>query len=119
MIPASTFLANFASDRSHMMIDSPYIPLNGTPRTADTIQYHAPPPTYPPIVGAEAHRRGETNNLFSKFLDMSLGDAALSRGEEEGMYGVVLDSVEELCNHITQSQYFPIRAKSMIRYKSL
>lgn len=69
------------------------------------IQYHAPPPNYPPIIGDTARQRGETNNLFSNFLDMSLPDN-LSIPGEEGRYGVVLDSVEELCNYMTQSHYF-------------
>ena len=73
--------------------------------TVQQIQYHAPPPNYPPIIGDAARLRGETNNLFSNFLDMSLPDNLPLRGEEK-RYGVVLDSVEELCNYMTQSHYF-------------
>ena len=93
-------------------------PSSGGHDTAKAVQYHAPPPSYPPIVGNAARQRGETNNLFPKFLDMSLGDALRLR-EEEGRYGVVLDSVEQLCNYITQSHY-PFRARTMIiRYREI
>ncbi|BGP13586.1 Protein N-terminal glutamine amidohydrolase [Rhodosporidiobolus nylandii] len=75
LVPAADFLANFASDRSHM-----------------------PVPPYPAIQGGAAKARGETHNLWTRWLDMRLpsekGESE-SREEEKG-FGVVLESPEEL-----------------------
>ncbi|KAI0060807.1 hypothetical protein BV25DRAFT_1788462, partial [Artomyces pyxidatus] len=59
VVPASVYLDNFASDRSHMV------------RTVIGIQYNAPVPLYPPLCGPGARERGIENNLMSAFVDMA------------------------------------------------
>jgi hypothetical protein len=53
VVPADEFLANFSSDRSHMLV------------AGSTTKYLAPPPTYPCI-----QRNGVATNLFDKFLNI-------------------------------------------------
>ncbi|KAG8900590.1 hypothetical protein FRB99_005961 [Tulasnella sp. 403] len=85
VIPVADYLANFASDRSHMRMESP----------ADGVEvYRSPPPSYPPIVGQGAKERGETNNLMTQFVDMGVGES--SEEGEGDRYGVVFDDWEFL-----------------------
>lgn len=63
--------------------------------------YIHPPPTYPPLLGAEAAARGEANNLFSHFLDVRLTtEAPLRPQPDPKRYGQVIESVQELLRKI-------------------
>ncbi|GAA5951912.1 hypothetical protein JCM10213_008723 [Rhodosporidiobolus nylandii] len=107
LVPAADFLANFASDRSHMLVPSstaldapPLSSLNPAPTAPSPAppRYIQPVPPYPAIQGGAAKARGETHNLWTRWLDMRLpsekGESE-SREEEKG-FGVVLESPEEL-----------------------
>ncbi|CAE7231536.1 unnamed protein product [Rhizoctonia solani] len=60
IIPATRYIDQFASDRSHMIKLS-----------ADGVmQYAMPPPSYDVIVGPGAGARGVTNNLMDEFVRM-------------------------------------------------
>ncbi|GAB1517835.1 hypothetical protein RhiTH_000888 [Rhizoctonia solani] len=61
VIPASQYLEEFASDRSHMQM-----------KMDDRVnmQYIMPPPSYNTIVGPGASARGVTNNLMDEFVHM-------------------------------------------------
>ncbi|KAG9100653.1 hypothetical protein FS749_013889 [Ceratobasidium sp. UAMH 11750] len=63
VIPASCFIAQFASDRSHMLEEG------------STIDYKMPPPPYEPIVGPEAKLNGVSNNLMNDYVNMTGGGA--------------------------------------------
>lgn len=70
-----------------------------TATSPPTLRYHAPPPTYPALLGDAAKARGETNNLFSHFLDMRLPPETVGSPQpypDEGLYGIVLGGPEEL-----------------------
>lgn len=61
-------------------------------------QYIKPIPPYPAICGALAAKRGETHNLWTRFLDMRLPrerNEAEARVEEGG-FGTVLEGAGEL-----------------------
>ncbi|KAF8528220.1 N-terminal glutamine amidase-domain-containing protein [Hysterangium stoloniferum] len=61
IIPASLYLEEFASDRSHMLkLDT----------SEGGLQYVATPPVYPCIVGRQALSNNTTNNLMSTFVNM-------------------------------------------------
>ena len=75
MVPANKFLRNFASDRSHMLVESTShdsVGLSSPP----SLQHFKPIPTWEAVVGEGARSRGETNNLFSHWLDMDDGKPA-------------------------------------------
>ncbi|GAA5992787.1 hypothetical protein JCM5350_002266 [Sporobolomyces pararoseus] len=94
VIPGINFLENFASDRSHMLraIEKP---LGAQVKNVrETFEYIHPPPPYPPIRGSNAFRNGELDNLWSKFLDMRMGDDEQGKG-----YGQVLANSNELLKH--------------------
>lgn len=77
---ADAFFDNFASDRSHMLVDQADrgSAVGGKPA------YTSPPPTWPCIVGPRAKHRGWSNNLFDSWLDMSTTavDAGSALGAE-------------------------------------
>ncbi|KAF9009409.1 N-terminal glutamine amidase-domain-containing protein [Cyathus striatus] len=68
VISGSTFLDHFASDRSHMLIETAAIESHGEPLTQ---LYHSPPPPYEPLCGKAAAELGVSNNLMDKFVCMS------------------------------------------------
>jgi hypothetical protein len=72
MVPAETYLENFASDRSHMLDKVRREPV-----------YIAPPPKTPSIQGQKAKEKGINNNLMSDFVDM-----------KQESYGRVMDLEE-------------------------
>ncbi|EPQ58414.1 hypothetical protein GLOTRDRAFT_114844 [Gloeophyllum trabeum ATCC 11539] len=60
VIPAQTYLDNFASDRSHMNARRPL---------AEALpQYVSPPPEYAPICGPLAKQKGLKTNLMDSFV---------------------------------------------------
>ncbi|QRW27568.1 SET domain-containing protein [Rhizoctonia solani] len=61
VIPASQYLEEFASDRSHMQMKMD---------DRGNMQYIMPPPSYNTIVGPGASARGVTNNLMDEFVHM-------------------------------------------------
>ncbi|CAE6527365.1 unnamed protein product [Rhizoctonia solani] len=61
IIPATRYIDQFASDRSHM------IKVNAD----GVMQYAMPPPSYDVIVGPGAGARGVTHNLMDEFVYMS------------------------------------------------
>ncbi|KAM0792074.1 hypothetical protein ACM66B_004778 [Microbotryomycetes sp. NB124-2] len=85
IVPAQAYLDNFASDRSHM--------LRQRSDCSTELEYVHPPPVHDPICGRLARERGETNNLWTRFLDMRTGDEQARDAER---YGVVVESVREL-----------------------
>lgn len=89
MVPADNFLENFASDRSHMLLESAQSDVDVVP--PPVLQYFKPMPTWAPIVGSSARSRGESNNLFSRWLDMSDETQALAASfkHNENLYGRV------------------------------
>jgi len=65
IIPANEFVENFASDRSHMIVESSQI------ISAETEAcYSAPPPSYAPLQGTMARKSGTRHNLMTDFVDM-------------------------------------------------
>ena len=69
-------------------------PLPSAPEGHGPIYIH-PPPSYPALLGAVAGLRGETNNLFSHFLNVRLaGEGGVHLDKEK--YGEVVGSVSEL-----------------------
>ncbi|GAA5840432.1 hypothetical protein JCM11251_006558 [Rhodosporidiobolus azoricus] len=129
VVPAADFLVNFASDRSHMLLP-PSTALDAAPlgphpshnpsSTASILftasprpppppepRYIQPPPPYPPIQGSSAKRKGETHNLWTKWLDVGLpgeeqeedqGEKRDEPEQEEG-FGVVLKDSEALLRY--------------------
>ncbi|KDQ06739.1 hypothetical protein BOTBODRAFT_243436 [Botryobasidium botryosum FD-172 SS1] len=63
VISVNTFLEEFASDRTHMHVQS-------LGESAAEPSYISPPPTYPPIVGKRAAEKGVHNNLMDVFVSM-------------------------------------------------
>ncbi|KAL4253937.1 Protein N-terminal glutamine amidohydrolase [Abortiporus biennis] len=61
VVPARTYLDQFASDRSHMIRRLE----DGT-----GTYFSSPPPTYPPLCGVKARAAGVTHNLMSAFVCM-------------------------------------------------
>ncbi|CAO1636309.1 unnamed protein product [Jaminaea pallidilutea] len=63
---ATAFLDNFASDRSHMLHEGPQ----------GYKEYSCQTPSWPPIVGHRAKRKGWDNNLMEQWVNMKSGTAA-------------------------------------------
>lgn len=63
------------------------------------LAYIKPPPPYPPIAGSKALARGETNNLWTRFLDMNVpaDDPGAASGGRE--FGIVFTSTQALLSH--------------------
>ncbi|GAA5905674.1 hypothetical protein JCM6882_008743 [Rhodosporidiobolus microsporus] len=123
VVPAANFLANFASDRSHMLLppstalDAPLLPssslASATPTAASPPPqpspppptYIQPPPPYPPLQGAGAKQRGETDNLWTRWLDVRLpaeeeeGSATGEKEDEKEGFGVVLEAPADLLRY--------------------
>ncbi|KAG0665827.1 hypothetical protein C6P46_005921 [Rhodotorula mucilaginosa] len=115
VVPASDFLRNFASDRSHMLVGATSS-VNTTSTRATTPEgqehgstacpvakdstavYLQPPPPYPPICGSNARSLGHTHNLFTHWLEMRGTDATAGEG-----FGKVLGSVEDLRAYFAQA----------------
>ncbi|GAA5868744.1 hypothetical protein JCM1840_004379 [Sporobolomyces johnsonii] len=103
VVPAQDFLANFASDRSHMLLptatanlsSSDASDLSSSPLASLPARYIQPAPPYPAICGSSALARGQTHNLWTKFLDMRLDQEREEKDDEAG-FGVVLERPEEL-----------------------
>ncbi|TFK55213.1 hypothetical protein OE88DRAFT_1015972 [Heliocybe sulcata] len=108
VIPAPTYLSNFASDRSHMLGDdhddvSIYNPEgrdHGNPNTdmpslvkeREDARYISPPPGYPAICGPRAKEKGVKTNLMEAFVRMNnTGCRTECKIEEVETYGQVLD----------------------------
>ncbi|TCD65624.1 hypothetical protein EIP91_002429 [Steccherinum ochraceum] len=77
VVPAQVYLDNFASDRSHMIIQRPLqLPEdeeNGEVRAEDALAetlYSCPPPPYPPLRGDKAKTIGVLHNLMDSFVSM-------------------------------------------------
>jgi hypothetical protein len=101
LVPASDFLANFASDRSHMVrfitvlpslssadpsqfpqlippspaLDAAPLFTTSSPAPVNSASippsYAHSPPPYPPIQGEMAAEHGEKHNLWTKWLDVA------------------------------------------------
>ncbi|KZT28521.1 hypothetical protein NEOLEDRAFT_1058217 [Neolentinus lepideus HHB14362 ss-1] len=118
VIPAPTYLDNFASDRSHMVRTFSLISLvpmrthnaslhsEGGPghshenqkdstlslvEELENIRYISPPPGYPAICGPRAKEKGVKTNLMEAFVRMSTRPGAESTIEEVETYGQVFD----------------------------
>ncbi|KAK4048787.1 hypothetical protein OIV83_004553 [Microbotryomycetes sp. JL201] len=89
IVPATAFLDNFASDRSHMLAEKLH---RGASSTAK--EYIQPPPAHDPICGRLARQRNEQHNLWTRFLDMRT--TAEGGNEDSDQYGVVVDGVRDL-----------------------
>jgi len=91
VIPASTYLDYFASDRSHMLDDT----------SASGLCYKSIPPTYPALSGQKAKALGVTHNLMKSYVSMTLqaqtpsSDGENRNDDEKGShpspYGEVMD----------------------------
>ena len=86
IVPGDEFVANFASDRTHMVrhaqdkaedVDQPAVSLQ-----EGASKFTHPPPNYPPILGENAAKKGVKMNLMSSFVCME---------DAEGTFGQVLD----------------------------
>ncbi|KIM49422.1 hypothetical protein M413DRAFT_59704 [Hebeloma cylindrosporum] len=87
VISGEDFIQNFASDRSHMLIDvGVHDAFEGEIEQRNSI-YSSPPPAYAPICGPSALERSITNNLMENFVSM------VDKGVE-CRYGMVLDRDE-------------------------
>lgn len=62
---ATAFVDNFASDRSHMLHEGPQ----------GSKEYSCQTPSWPPIVGHRAKRKGWHNNLMDEWVNMKSGVA--------------------------------------------
>jgi len=110
VIPAPTYLDNFASDRSHMLRVQPngdhVVSSEAGPghdhenqkdanpslvEESENIRYISPPPGYPAICGPRAKEKGVKTNLMEAFVRMSTRPGAESMIEEVETYGQVLD----------------------------
>ncbi|GAA5890913.1 hypothetical protein JCM8208_003095 [Rhodotorula glutinis] len=116
VVPAKTFLESFASDRSHMLvppstaIDAAPLPSTRTPRPDPRARpagphYLQPVPPYPPICGTAAAARGETHNLWTRFLDVRLprereSGSSAGSADDESRYGRVLEGTDELLEYL-------------------
>ncbi|BGP45780.1 hypothetical protein JCM10450v2_001610 [Rhodotorula kratochvilovae] len=94
VVPSENLLNNFASDRTPR------------PTSPPPPQYIHPIPPYPPLCGSHAAARGETHNLWTRFLEMRLpherrrGRAEGEKASEEGEgFERVLSGVEELLTY--------------------
>lgn len=58
--------------------------------------YIAPPPPYPPLIGSAALARGETHNLWTRFLDIRIPAEVEEGGRGLEGFGVVLEEPGEL-----------------------
>ncbi|KAG8933975.1 hypothetical protein FRC02_010813 [Tulasnella sp. 418] len=94
VVPMGEYLANFASDRSHMIRCRDIEENKDTPENSPT-EFLAPPPTYPAIVGPVAKDQGMRHNLMSDFVDM----------EAKG-YGTVITDVEFLLDTSWMDKYW-------------
>lgn len=75
---ADAFLDNFASDRSHMLMDNS--------------DYASPPPIWPVIAGPRAKRKGWTNNLMDKWVQVdSESTPQTTATSTKYQYGRVMD----------------------------
>jgi len=70
IVPASEFIDNFASDRSHMIASDSSSHLIQDEQVAEEVRYLAPPPSYAPLQGAIARELGVRHNLMTDFVDM-------------------------------------------------
>ncbi|KAJ7046632.1 N-terminal glutamine amidase-domain-containing protein [Mycena alexandri] len=78
IVPGSTFVEHFASDRSHMLVEAgEYDAQNVAPK-----RYRSPPPSHPPIRGRNATTG---NNLMESFVGM----ASSAFGKVLDLQGVV------------------------------
>lgn len=85
---AEAFLDNFSSDRSHMLLP-PLSNGNGEAGAGLDVKprYTVAPPTWRPIVGPRAKRKGWGNNLMAKWVEMSAPPneaAAAANGDAHG-----------------------------------
>jgi len=80
IVPAEAFLANFASDRSHMLAEA--VKSAGLHAPSEVL-YVSPPPRYETLCGVGAKARGVRHNLMSSFVNMA------ARGEDA--FGEVQD----------------------------
>ncbi|VDB99953.1 unnamed protein product [Peniophora sp. CBMAI 1063] len=69
VVPATVFLDEFASDRSHMLASQPYEPQEDM---AKECEYKMPPPQCPPICGSNARLKGVRHNLMTHFVDVTV-----------------------------------------------
>ncbi|GAA5868892.1 hypothetical protein JCM8547_002858 [Rhodosporidiobolus lusitaniae] len=107
LVPAEDFLANFASDRSHMLfppstaLDAAPLPSPSSTAPSYSAQqekrYIQPIPLYPALQGPGARARGETHNLWTQWLDMRLSSELTDeeKDEREGL-GTVLENPLDL-----------------------
>ncbi|GAA5976938.1 hypothetical protein JCM11641_002203 [Rhodosporidiobolus odoratus] len=115
LVPAVDLLANFASDRSHMLVPpsiatdvSPLLLCSAPPASPSSAsspsspsepQYLQPVPPYPPIQGPGAKNCGETHNLWTRWLDTRMPHELAEGERQEKGFGVVLERVEDLLTY--------------------
>jgi len=104
VIPAASYLDNFASDRSHMLVEGAPNELEGG--KVDTgifrecgigsgsVRYRSPPPAYPPIVSPAT---GATNSL-PQYIEMESDVAAITHSKTIERCG--LSGVQDILNGI-------------------
>ncbi|TFK72181.1 hypothetical protein BDN72DRAFT_763693 [Pluteus cervinus] len=80
VVPGSTFLEEFASDRSHMLVPA---------EEGLESSYSALPPTYPPIQGSGAISKSVSNNLMSLFVNMMVEAPLASYGTVSSVEGLL------------------------------
>jgi len=106
VVPASVFLDNFASDRSHM-IKQPdaHTSLDGSASPTIKRTYMSPPPSYPPLCGRKARERGDTHNLMYSFVTMrtSIAGADSDTSTSTKVIPRITHEVEEDCHRESQT----------------
>lgn len=79
------------------MVRPQLVPSSSDPLAPAT--WWQPPPSYPPLCGKAAKARGETNNLFSHFLDMRTLEEAHGSDDpypDPAVYGEVVPSPDAM-----------------------
>lgn len=71
VVPAHEYLDNFASDRSHMLNDALSTGPSDESGQRESLKYHSPVPSYPPISGPGAKTARVRHNLMTDFVDFS------------------------------------------------
>lgn len=104
VISAEEYLANFASDRSHMvhislaswLVSHSHLIMFVKIRTLEdgTIHYVSPPPTYEAVCGPRALAQGIKNNLMSSFVSMR-SQSRTSVSQEKGADVTKTSTVED------------------------
>lgn len=110
---SACFLDNFASDRSHMLLeplpsDDPAFVLDSNARQL----YRSPPPDWLPIAGPRAIRKGWKNNLMTEWVAMNVqrepASETLSRKSHPELsiqFGTVLTEEDFFCGQWQQLRW--------------